>query len=486
VFSYVAHVIRSGGLPYRDVWDIKPPGIYLIYRAILGIAGPSMPAVRAADLVWTCATCLALFALGRRFFGPIAAAAAAVWYAAAYFRLEYWAMAQAESFAALPVVLALACWWHAWERRSPPLFLTAGILAGLAATLKFTTALPLVVPIVITAALGRRSESDAGAGFPRRVTIGAVLAALGVLAPLSAALLWMQSTGIWDAYVEIQRGFVAQYVTLNLGSLPVRGLRHTSEFLIRYVIPIGLAAAGIVGLRRQGAGLPLLFTAGWALAAVAAVWAQGKFFRYHWTVALPPLCLLAGAGSELAGRALRARLPWARVAAVALALPVLWSIWSSGPDYLAAARRLSGATAPRVYLTRFGAPGRGDFSFVEDLMAAQYVRAARASRTGLFVWGFEPLVYLLSGSRPPTRFIFAVPLVAPWAPAKWREELMRDLRAHPPEIILVVTNYVYPWASGRAADSAALLKEFPELHAFIQSRYQFQQVIEDFIVYRIR
>jgi hypothetical protein len=163
---------------------------------------------------------------------------------------------------------------------------------------------------------------------------------------------------------------------------------------------------------------------------------------------------------------------------------VLWSAWSNGPEYAAALRRWTGQLPPRAYLARFGGPGHGDFSFVGDLMAAEYAVAAGARQRGVFIWGFEPLVYLLSGSRPPTRFVFAVPLVAPWTPARWRAELMRDLRARPPEVIFVVTNDRYPWATGRREDSAALLKEFPELDRFIQSGYRFQQVIEDFVVYR--
>src|SRR2546430_6535607 len=30
VFLYVARTIAAGGMPYRDVWDHKPPGVYLL------------------------------------------------------------------------------------------------------------------------------------------------------------------------------------------------------------------------------------------------------------------------------------------------------------------------------------------------------------------------------------------------------------------------------------------------------------------------
>jgi 4-amino-4-deoxy-L-arabinose transferase-like glycosyltransferase len=533
VFAYVAQTMQHGGLPYRDVWDLKPPGIYAVYRAILALFGTSMTAVRAADLICACATALALFGLGRRFGGPVAAASAAVWYAAAYFRMEFWAMAQAESFAAMPVVAALACWWRGWERHSPVLFLVAGLLGGIGAALKFTMVLPLAVPILLTLATRPRVAVERSSA--KQWLLAALLTAVGVALPLIASILWMRGAGCWENYLAIQRGFVSGYTRLYLSSLPRRGLRHTLEFALRYAFLLLLAVAGLRYLHRariagtpavdpsrdrEGAvpGLPversspdreplphglgsdpaidaapvvstirpLPFLLGWLLAAVIEVWAQGKFFRYHWIAALPPLCLLAGVGAAWLAAWPRERRRWVPVSALALALPALWSLVANGPEYVAAAGRALQRVPERVYLARFGRPEGGDFSFLGDVMAAQYVRAARAPERGVFIWGFEPLVYLLSGTSPPTRFIFAVPLVAPWAPAAWREELMRDLRAHPPQIILVVSHDVYPWATGLRADSAALLKQFPALNSFVQQHYQFQQVIEDFIVYRKR
>jgi hypothetical protein len=485
VFAYVAQVLQRGGLPYRDVWDLKPPGIYFLYRAMLDLtAQPSMTAVRVVDLAWACASGLALYMVGRRFAGVVAAAAAGVWYAAAYLRMEFWGMAQAESFAALPLIVALACWWRGWERRAPWLFVAAGVLGGVAATLKFTAALPLLVPLLVAAAT--RGAGEPGDAPGRPLLAAAALTAAGAAVPVVACVLWMRGTGCWEPYLEIQRGFVAGYTRLDVETLAVRGGGQTLAIVLRYAVPALLAAAGVVALRRAGRSREVGLVAGWLGAAVVAVWLQNKFYRYHWIAVLPPLCLLAAAGGEYAAQALRGRWRGARVAAVTLALPVLWGAWSNGREYVSAARRWSGSLSAAHYQARFGPPNGGDFSFVGDRMAAEYVRAIRTPERGLFVWGFEPLVYLLSGSRPPTRFIFAAPLVAPWAPAAWRAELMRDLRAEPPRTILVVTHDVYPWATGRNADSEALLKEFPELDAFIRSGYQFEQVIEDFVVYRRR
>src|SRR2546425_8570036 len=39
VFTYVARLFGDGGLPYRDAWDHKPPGVYLIDAVALAVAG---------------------------------------------------------------------------------------------------------------------------------------------------------------------------------------------------------------------------------------------------------------------------------------------------------------------------------------------------------------------------------------------------------------------------------------------------------------
>ena len=52
---YIAWVIGQGGVPYRDVFDMNLPGVYLLHMAILDAAGPSDIAWRLVDLGWLAA-----------------------------------------------------------------------------------------------------------------------------------------------------------------------------------------------------------------------------------------------------------------------------------------------------------------------------------------------------------------------------------------------------------------------------------------------
>jgi Dolichyl-phosphate-mannose-protein mannosyltransferase len=537
VFTDVAQVVLRGGLPYRDVWDIKPPGIYLIYTAIVGLFGPRAAAIRATDLAIQIATVAGLYMLGRSLLGSVPAALGALWYAALYLRCGYWGMAQAEGFANLPVLLAIFLWLTGWRERRLSWLFGAGLLAGSAALLKYPAALPCAAApawAVLSELRGERRW--------RALLEALLLTAAGAALPVIAAALWLRAAGAWDAYLEIQRGFVAPYAHIAYGgpSWWVRGWSGTRTFVAANQLPCLLGVAGLVATARSVAPRDASVLFGWLAIAIAAVWSQGKFFQYHWIPVLMPLGLLAGAGLsgllqalvverprpldpavETAAKTAQsppARTPGSvragglcavlarefirRVTAddhrrsypaflrrpafsACLLIVVAWSLWGQWPAYRDGWRVVRGALPLAVYQERFGQPYQGDYSYLADVWAAEYVRAATRPADGIFIWGFEPLVYVLSGRRPPTRFHFAVPLVSPWAPAVWRQELLRDLEARPPALFMVLREDAIPWASGRADDSEQQLARFAGLRTFLQRHYHFERQIEHFAIYRV-
>ena len=88
------------------------------------------------------------------------------------------------------------------------------------------------------------------------------------------------------------------------------------------------------------------------------------------------------------------------------------------------------------------------------------IRAETSADDSVFVWGYEPLVYVESQRRAPTRFAVIGPLVVPWADPAWRAELMSDLRREPPSHFIVCRNDAMPAVTGIWADSATLLPRF--------------------------
>ena len=64
-YAVVASEMRHGAIPYRDVFDHKPPVIHLAYLLGQGVLGEGVRSVRLLALLAACGTCAALWGLGR-------------------------------------------------------------------------------------------------------------------------------------------------------------------------------------------------------------------------------------------------------------------------------------------------------------------------------------------------------------------------------------------------------------------------------------
>lgn len=468
VFAYVGSIIARGGMPFRDAWDLKPPGIYALYGLIAAVAPDQheglMLLVRIVDVTVAMGTAACIAALALRWGYAEAGWGAAAWFAAQYLRGGFWSVAQAEAFANLLVVAAvLLLLW----RQGGGAAAAAGFLTGLAAALKFTT----VAPVLLIGVLVLR---DTPAGWPRRV----LCFALGGAVSCGAMVLWLSRGGALSAYLDIQRGFVVPYARISNTTVanPLTGLWYW--FL--GVWPAILAAAGLFWASAAERRRLLPATLGLA-AGIAAVVVQGKYFLYHWESTQPWLALLAGAGAL----ALVRKMPWSgrQRAALLVLLPLAWILAARWGFYRDGARYAAGALSRGEWLARFRSPSP-DYSFAADLDVARYVRSHTQAGDGVFIWGFEPSVYLFSDRRPPTRFFFNVPVAVPFTPPAWKEELLSDLQREKPALFLVVRNDAIPWANGLREDSEGQLRAWPELQSLLAQHYRFETRIEDFALYR--
>lgn len=481
-FATAADIIARGGVPYRDVWDVKPPGVFYAYWASFAIFGRSTPAPRAFDILWTLATAAAVWSLGRRLASKWVGAAAAFLFVLRYVAgYSYWNTTQADGFASLPLCLAMLMLIRAEERKHYWLALACGACIALAVLLKLTLGVVIVVPILAALLLPREP-------FPCRAAraLCYLLGCAGVLAVVVAAL-W-RAGALGDA-LEVMRWNAGYSHLRSPEPLASSLLTQTTRFLLglphKWLFFIGLLAiigAVDLGARPESARLRWLLPA-WAGVLIASVWAQGKFYSYHWLPALPPLCLLAAQGLRAIGSVLREALS-PKAARALSAAGLLMVLALSAQAYWQALnwplRYLAGRLSCTEFTKRYDR--YGDFSLLADKQVAAFVRERTAPDDTVFIWGFEPLIYFLSDRRPATRFIYTVPLVTAWSPPKWRQELMRDLERNPPRAIIVAHRDTLPWMTGRRDDSAAQLADFPALDHLLATDYQEVGRIEDFAV----
>jgi hypothetical protein len=487
-FATAADVIGRGGRLYRDVFEIKPPGVYYLFWTAFHLFGRSMFAVRVLDLLWTLAAAALLVVLGRRMRSAAAGVVAGFAFLAAYaLRFDFWHSAQCDGFTSLPLIGAAMLALAAETRRSKALAAISGALVGLAILLKFTVGALLLLPIA--AAFLSRHEPV------RARVLRAASYALGCAAPLAVVTLLLLRAGSLPDMIQIVFGWNAAYGRIQppgskllvIGYQVTRFLFGGQRFILKLIG--ALAVIGIVGLvvtrrRRQYWWLG----PAWLVAMLLGVIVQAKYYDYHWLPALPPLGLLAGEGAvfvwSLAAARLPARSRGAAAAGVVVALVAVLGMTAAN-HFRRQWQYLSGRLSPEAYYAGFTASGNY-FSLSADMAVAQYVREHTKPGEPLFVWGLEPLVYFLADRPPASRFMHAIPLLTPWSPPEWREQAVEDLKRTRPQLILVVHNDWQPWTTGWNGDSYSALAGYTALRELIVSRYRPVGRMEDFDVWERR
>jgi hypothetical protein len=446
----VADVIRDGGLPYKDAWDIKGPGTF--YTVALGqlVLGRHTWALRVVDLVLLAVTCAALARITRAWGGArlgavVAPGLFALWYLGAGF----WDTAQPDAWAttALATGVAIVVTGQFDLHRRMAL---AGLLIGAGTAYKPIFAVFVVVLVAAWAATtedGRPPWSALAAGIGGAAVVPVVV------------LLWFWLRGGLGDLLEVQLEFNR---TSYRASTPVPDqLGAIRNYLVSQVgVALPVAALGTVALlaRRRGSGVVALC---WLLTGLAVVVSQGRFFTYHWVPLSAVLAVTAAVGC--------AQLVEARVPAAVLAGTLLVaSAW--GPVDAAVRRVIDARADDRTYRDAFV---KADFSAAKDKRISAWLREHTEPDDAVLLWGYEPAVFFLSHRSSATRFGYTLPVVGEGGRTRlvnrYRAELVADVRRDPPPYVVIVegdTNPVVPDGSRRA------FEEFPELESFVSSRYE--------------
>lgn len=193
LMHYVAWRISEGAVPYRDLFDMNFPGVYLIHLGVLALLGPGDAAWRAFDLAWLAAGALLIVGFARPW-GAVAASGAASLFAAHHLAGGAWQAGQRD-FLLCPFLVAGALGVARWvEARRPAWLVAAGLALGAGATIKphvlvFAAGLALVVAVSVWRRPSAAAASRHAASGPSGVAplSGALSIAAGARAAVVAA-----------------------------------------------------------------------------------------------------------------------------------------------------------------------------------------------------------------------------------------------------------------------------------------------------------
>lgn len=491
MYANIGAAILRGGLPYVDMWDIKPPPIYYLYALSMALFGQTPLGVRALDLLLVPVGMWGLMLLGARIAGERVGLWAALLYGVFYFSDQFANLTQSDSLVTVFMIWAALAAWQAAaapasSRHALGYALACGALCGVIVWFKQYQAL-FVLALALWQIAQRWGQWRALARKAAAFTLGGLLTGGGMLAYFAAIgiipemLVVAQSTSAYNAQYSDWGAFFSQmgnYFTFRWwywGAL--------------FALVAGAALLGLAG-RLRGRGWGLVW--GWLAAATAFMVAQRLGFDTHWFPMLPPMALLgAGAFEWVSASALSLKclfrgkrtsrrgeivqplvhLVFILTFSAILAYNTWWPAWGY----------LTGQQTQHDYYAQFQA---NDLKPEQSLAVVEWLRPRLVAGDTLYVWGFRPEVAFMGGWRPATRWQAQFPLVAPWYPHEWQQQNVDLLWAAMPPYALVLTDDFMPWVTGQHQDSHTILQSYTELNNWLMANYDRVHTIGDFLIWQ--
>jgi len=104
----------------------------------------------------------------------------------------------------------------------------------------------------------------------------------------------------------------------------------------------------------------------------------------------------------------------------------------------------------------------------------------------IYVWGYDPMIYLLADRPHSSRFIYAFPMMSDWAPRRWQSEFMDEMRARPPVYFIAQHDQGGPWITGHTIDPADYIPWFPALQQWLSDGYDLEAQMGAYVIYHRR
>jgi hypothetical protein len=479
-FAYAGQLILQGVPPYKLAYNMKLPGTYVAYAALMAVFGQTTAGIHLGLLAVNAATIVLLYRFARELFDPISAGMAALAYAILSESPAVLGMAaHATHFVAFfGLAGTYLLWRHLQSGRWWQAF-ASGLLMGVAFLMKqqgvflmvFGGAALAAYTIAVSADSYRRGSFSPGSLL--RLTLKAVLYCVGAVLPYLLICLWLWHVGAFEKFWFWTFTYARQYVAeVPLSSAFAYFLMNFSGIFEMNWTVWTLALIGSLSLAIRGQTKPGLrpFVFG-SLAGSFLCVCPGFYFRSHYfIVMLPIVAMLAGAGayelcrlanlwkwsaaaSPVSGspgrrkrhhpkpeKAVESPLPRLGPLAVPAALVALaalfWPVWSFKAFFF---------DWPPLEACRLVYNGN---PFVECPRVADYLNKHSGPDETVAILGSEPEIFFDAHRNSATGFIYTYGLMEEQPLAEsMQKDMENEIKASNPRFI-VVADVRFSWLYG--------------------------------------
>ncbi len=400
-YAYGGQLLLDSVPPYAELYNMKLPGMYAAYAAVMASLGDTAQGIHLGLLVVNALAIVLVFAIGRRLLGDLAGFAAALVFAStSIVRGVQGVFANAEHFLLVPVLAGVFVLLRDGASNRRRSIAGAGLLFGIGILLKQHGAVFAVFGAFWIGWTALRNS------FPfARIAASIGVFSIAVATPVAVTALLLVAAGVFDAFWL----WTVEYAWAYTGHMDLAGgfsLLGIFGSVVRRSAPalFGLAALGIVAIgfdaHLRGRAVFLLAFLGFSVAAVAL----GLNFRPHYfLLVLPAVSLLAGGVVDALARALAGRTGRAAGTAIASAVVVGASVATVLADPIAQ-REITPDHMTRV---TFGYRN----PFAESRRIADFITRLADDGDRIAVFGSEPQICFYARIRCATGIVYMYPLM---------------------------------------------------------------------------
>lgn len=386
IYAVIGQSLRDGAVLYKDIWDNKPPVLYLLYAAVNG----ELLWIKGMSLIFGAATVFAIFKLAEKLLKDKRAVIVSVTVFTFLFGLPILEgnIANAENFMLLPLSVAF---YFILRNGSVTTYIAAGLLISLAAMIKIVAVFDLAAILFIMALMQIKDKRAIKSGLisfiNNKKTLGFILGVLFI--PLLVFIYYLN--------IQAVQYLLSSVFTNNVGYVGVNNYFLFPLGLILLKIIILVAALTTIFIFRKALSREEIVIYSWLAFGLFSVFFSDRPYIHYLLMGLLPFSLLVGYLIK------RPRTVSVLVIAVIIVLSqAYFSVYKKNIKYyINFAEYVFADKSFREYTAFF------DRNSVIDYDIAGIMRTIMDKQDSVYYWSDSAQLYLLTGVRPFTKYIVA-------------------------------------------------------------------------------
>ena len=479
LFAYIGFQWRHGYIPYLEIWDNKPPGIFAVNALVFYLFPKSFTALAFVEALYNLGCIGTVYLLMRQLGGPVIVASLATASVSVASNLFYYQYGGnfTEVYLLWPATLSM----YFFSKASPAFqgrwVLLAGFCSGVAALFKPIGLSPLLAQGTFVFLLWAVCRGVSG-----QQLLGSALAnGAGALIAWLPFMIYFWAHNALGEFVDASLTYnlyyaAASYVTnLRRGIDAMFNLQPLASVVVCVIVGAGFYVSGCTRVRHNRAPEEESRKALWFWWPLALLWvvfdlagalAGGRGYQHYFLPLTVSLSVTAGFTywfliGGISGAARQAGL---HKAIFALVLgPLLLPQMSDIHEFI------------RWVLL----PSERHAWTSDEKAVATHLNAVRGPSDTLFTWDYMPVVYFTTEMKSPIRLLHAYYILhSQYAHSKFGQEILRGLKQTPPTFLVDRVDN----ASGKSLTAGDPV--YRKFRDFVEDNYVWIHNADTLIVYR--